>query len=85
MSKPALATLALFGFVDAWKFLWPLIATRSMELRTAEVGIASFHNYYYSSWPYQMAAAVTAIVPILVVCFVAQRYFIRGIQLTGLK
>jgi len=86
LSKPALATLALFGFVDAWKnFLWPLIATRSMEMRTVEVGIASFHSYYYSNWPYQMAAAVTAIVPILIVFFVAQRYFVRGIQLTGLK
>jgi multiple sugar transport system permease protein len=86
LSKPALATLALFAFVDAWKnFLWPLIATRSMEMRTVEVGIASFHSYYYSNWPYQMAAAVTAIVPILMVFFLAQRYFVRGIQLTGLK
>ncbi len=86
LSGPALATLALFAFVDAWKnFLWPLIATRSMDMRTVEVGIASFHTYYYSNWPYQMAAAVTAIVPILVVFFVAQRYFVRGIQLTGLK
>jgi multiple sugar transport system permease protein len=86
LSKPALATLALFGFVDAWKnFLWPLIVTRSMDMRTVEVGIASFHSYYYSNWPYQMASAVTAIVPILIVFFVAQRYFIRGIQLTGLK
>lgn len=86
LSKPALATLALFAFVDAWKnFLWPLIATRSMEMRTVEVGIASFHSYYYSNWPYQMAAAVTAIVPILIVFFLAQRYFVRGIQLTGLK
>jgi multiple sugar transport system permease protein len=86
LSKPALVTLALFAFVDAWKnFLWPLIATRSMEMRTVEVGIASFHSYYYTNWPYQMASAVTAIVPILVVFFVAQRYFVRGIQLTGLK
>ncbi len=86
LSGPALATLALFAFVDAWKnFLWPLIATRSMDMRTVEVGIASFHTYYYSNWPYQMAAAVTAIVPILAVFFVAQRYFVRGIQLTGLK
>jgi multiple sugar transport system permease protein len=49
------------------------------------VGIASFHSCYYSNRPYQMAAAVTAIVPILIVFFLAQRYFVRGIQLTGLK
>lgn len=84
--RPALATLALFAFVDAWKaYLWPLIATRSLELRTVEVGVASFHGFYYSNWPYQMAAAVTAAVPLLLVFLVAQRYFIRGIQLTGFK
>ena len=86
LSKPALATLALFAFVDAWKnFQWPLIATRSIEMRTVEVGIASFHSFYSSNWPYQMAAAVTAIAPILLIFFLAQRYFVRGIQLTGLK
>lgn len=86
LSRPALATLALFAFVDAWKnFQWPLIATRSMGMRTVEVGVASFHSLYYSNWPYQMAAAVAALVPILVLFFVAQRYFVRGIQLTGMK
>lgn len=86
LSGPALATLALFAFVDAWKnFQWPLIATRSMGMRTVEVGVAAFHSYYYSNWPYQMAAAVTALVPIFVIFFAAQRFFVRGIQLTGLK
>jgi len=86
LSGPALATLALFAFVDAWKnFQWPLIATRSMEMRTVEVGIAAFHSYYYSNWPFQMAASVTALVPIFAIFFLAQRYFVRGIQLTGLK
>ncbi|HWO89014.1 MAG TPA: carbohydrate ABC transporter permease [Gemmatimonadales bacterium] len=86
LSGPALATLALFSFVDAWKsFQWPLVATRSMEMRTVEVGVAAFHSFYYSNWPYQMAAATAAMVPIIIVFFAAQRYFVRGIQLTGLK
>ena len=86
LSKPALATLAVFAFVDQWKsFLWPLIATRSVEMQVVEVGIASFHGIYYTNWPYQMAAAVAAVVPLLIVFFFAQRYFIQGIQLTGLK
>jgi len=86
LSRPALATLALFAFVDAWKnFLWPLIATRSLEMRVVEVGIAQFHGFYYANWPYQMAAAVAALVPLVVVFVVAQRHFVRGIQLTGLK
>ena len=86
LARPALATLALFAFIDAWKsFLWPLIITRSMERRVIEVGIASFHGFYYSNWPYQMAAAVTALLPVLLVFLATQRYFTRGIQLTGLR
>ncbi len=86
LSKPALATLAVFAFVDQWKsFLWPLVVTRSVRMQTVEIGIASFHGIYYTNWPYQMAAAVAAVIPLVVLFFVAQRYFIRGIQLTGLK
>jgi multiple sugar transport system permease protein len=86
LAKPALATVGLFVFVDQWKsFLWPLIVTRSMEMRTIEVGISRFAGIYYSNWPYQMAASVVAILPILVLFFFAQRYFVRGIQLTGMK
>ena len=86
LARPALATVALFTFVDQWKsFLWPLIVTRSMEMRPIEVGISRFAGIYYTNWPYQMAAAVVAILPILVLFGFAQRYFIRGIQLTGVK
>lgn len=86
LARPALATVALFVFVDQWKnFLWPLIVTRSMDMRTVEVGISRFAGLYYSNWPYQMAAAVVAILPILVLFAFAQTYFIRGIQLTGIK
>jgi multiple sugar transport system permease protein len=86
LSRPALATLAVFGLVDQWKsFLWPLIVTRSVRMQVVEVGIASFHGLYYTNWPYQMAAAVAAVVPLVALFFLAQRYFVRGIQLTGLK
>lgn len=86
LAKPALATLALFAFVDAWKnLLWPLIATRSMSMRTVEVGIASFHGTYIANWPYQMAAAVFAVVPIMLLFALTQRYFVQGIQLTGFR
>jgi multiple sugar transport system permease protein len=86
LARPALATLAVFAFVDQWKsFLWPLIVTRSVHMEVVEVGIASFHGLYYTNWPFQMAAAVTAVVPLVVLFLAAQRYFIRGIQLTGFK
>jgi len=86
LARPALATLGLFAFIDAWKnLLWPLVATRSLEMRTVEVGIASFHSTYLTHWPFQMAAAVTAIVPILLLFLFTQRYFVQGIQMTGFK
>lgn len=83
LSKPALATVAVFGFVDQWKsFLWPLVVTRSVRMQVVEVGIASFHGMYGSNWPFQMAAAVMAVLPLAILFILAQRYFLRGIQLT---
>src|SRR5207249_66955 len=84
LSKPALATLAVVAFVDQWRsFLWPLVATRSVEMSVVEVGLARFHGFYGTNWPYQMAAAVTVVVPLAIVFFVAQKYFIKGIQVIG--
>ncbi len=84
LSKPALATLAVVSFVDQWKsFLWPLVIARSTEMQVVEVGLANLHGLYHANWPYQMAAAVTATVPLLLLYLVAQRYFVRGIEMTG--
>lgn len=86
LSKPALATLAIFAFMNAWKdFLWPLVVTSYTEMRTVEVGIASFSNVYSTDWTHQMAAAVVVMAPIIIVFFFAQKYFVRGITLSGLK
>ncbi len=86
LAKPAVATLALFAFIDAWKnFLWPLLVTRSMEMRVVEVGIAAFHSTYEINWPYQMAACVVAALPIALLFLFTQRYFVRGIQLEGIR
>ena len=86
LSKPALATLSIFAFMATWKdFLWPLIVTNTNEMRPVEVGIAMFSSLYATDWPYQMAAAVVVMLPIVIVFFFAQRYFIEGITLSGLK
>lgn len=86
LSKPALATLAVFGFVGSWKdFLWPLIVTNEIDMRTVEVGIANFSSLYTTDWPHQMAAAVVVMLPIVIVFFIAQKYFVRGITMTGMK
>ena len=84
--RPAMATLALFAFLDAWKnLLWPLIVTRSLEMRTVEVGIASFHSTYHTNWPYQMAAAVVAVAPVLLLFVCTQRFLTQGLHMTGIK
>jgi multiple sugar transport system permease protein len=86
LSKPALATLAIFSFMSSWKdFLWPLIVTNRQSMRTLEVGIASFSNQYSTEWNLQMAAAVVVLLPIITVFFLAQRYIVRGITFTGMK
>lgn len=86
LSKPALATLAIFSFMASWKdFLWPLIVTNRADMRTVEVGIANFSTVYSTDWPHQMAAAVIVLLPIIIVFILAQRHFVRGITFSGLK
>jgi multiple sugar transport system permease protein len=86
LSKPALATLAVFAFMGSWKdFLWPLIVTNRTEMRTVEVGIASFSTMYATDWPHQMAAAVVVLAPVVIVFVLAQKYFVRGITMSGIK
>jgi multiple sugar transport system permease protein len=86
LSRPALATLAIFTFMGVFNdFLWALIVVSSEELKTVQLGLAIFRDRYQTDWGQLMAASVTATVPILVVFFFAQKYFIRGITLSGLK
>ncbi|MFI5253359.1 MAG: carbohydrate ABC transporter permease [Bacteroidota bacterium] len=86
LAKPALATLAIFAFIGSWKdFLWPLIVTNRSDMRTVEIGIANFSNLYQTDWQHQMAAAVVVMLPVIIVFILAQKYFVRGITLTGMK
>jgi multiple sugar transport system permease protein len=54
-------------------------------MRTVEVGISNFNSLYSTDWPHQMAAAVVVMLPIIIVFLLAQKHFVRGITLTGLK
>ena len=86
LSRPALATLAIFTFMGVFNdFLWALIVVSSEDLKTVQLGLAIFRDRYQTDWGQLMAASVTATVPILLVFFFAQKYFIRGITLSGLK
>src|SRR4051794_3553642 len=84
LSRPALATLVLFTFIREWNaFLWPLIATRTLEMRTVAVGLTLFTGQYGTEWHLLMAAATVTIIPSLIVFTFAQRYYIEGIALSG--
>jgi multiple sugar transport system permease protein len=86
LSKPALATLGIFVFMWSWNnFLWPLLVTNSLTMKTLPLGLAYFLGQYTIYWNLLMVGATIALVPVLVLFFLAQRYFIQGITLTGLK
>ena len=86
LSKPALTTVALFSFIGHWNdFLGPLIYTQSMEKKTLALGLTAFKGLQGTEYHLLMAASVTVLIPILVIFFLAQRYFVQGIVTTGLK
>ena len=86
LSKPAMATLAIFTFMWSWNdLLNPLIYVSRLDQLTLTVGMSLFQNQYGGKWTLMMAAAVVSILPILIIFFMAQKYFIRGIALTGVK
>lgn len=86
LSTPALATVAIFSFMHAWNdFTGPLIFLNSREKFTLALGLQAFLFERRTVWGPLMAASTMMIVPILVVFFVAQKYFVQGIALTGMK
>ncbi|OFX15636.1 MAG: sugar ABC transporter permease [Armatimonadetes bacterium RBG_16_58_9] len=84
--RPALAALAIFSFLGSWNnLLWPLVVTTKMEMRTIPVGLTFFQGQYVTMWHLLMAAAVVALVPLIVVYIIAQKYFVEGITLGAIK
>lgn len=86
LARPALATLAIFAFMNSWNsFLWPLFVLRDEALMTLPVGLATLHGRWLTQWNLVMAGAVITVLPMLVVYLFAQRYFEQGVVLSGLK
>jgi multiple sugar transport system permease protein len=86
LSKPALITVAIFTFLNAWNdLLGPIIYLRSPANFTVAVGLSSFRSTLDVSWDLQLAATTAVIIPVVLLFFFTQRYFIRGVVLTGLK
>jgi multiple sugar transport system permease protein len=82
---PAIATIAIFAFLAHYNdFMGPLLYLSTNEKFTLPLGIYWYQGRYGQSWHLVMAVSTVALVPVIALFFLAQRYFIRGIALTGL-
>jgi ABC-type glycerol-3-phosphate transport system permease component len=87
LAKPALAAFAIFAFMFSWNDLFNALIylPSDMETTTVTVGLALFQTQYAGQWPLMMAGSLLAVAPIIAVFFLAQKYFVAGISLSGLK
>lgn len=87
LAKPVMAAFSVFSFMHFWNdFMWPLIVINSDSKKTLTVGIATLsRSYFGTDWPLLMAGTTLSVLPVLLIFFAAQKYFVQGIALTGLK
>ena len=86
LSRPALITIAILSFLYHWNdFLGPLIYLSDPDKFTLALGLSHFQGEYSAEWGRLMAASTVMLVPVIALFFFAQRYFIKGITMSGLK
>jgi multiple sugar transport system permease protein len=86
LAKPGLAVLAIFTFVASWNdFFWPLLVTNTTSMRTIQVGLASFKFQDSTQYGPMMAGAVVASIPMFILFFSLQKYFLQGITIGAIK
>ena len=87
LCMPAVATVAIFSFMFSWNdFLTPLLyILTAPELHTLPIGLRSFQQARGTDWNLLMAGSLMATIPILIIFFAAQKYFVEGIKLSGIK
>ena len=84
--KPGIVALAIFTIKFAWNdFMWPLIVNTSMEKMTLGPALSILQGQYTTEYPMQMAGAVLAVVPLIVIFFLFQKQFIEGVAQSGIK
>jgi multiple sugar transport system permease protein len=84
--KPAAATLAIFTFTTSWnEFFWPLIVVQSSEMQTIQMLIAAMKQAEAVDWGVIMAVITLSVFPTVLIYVFLQRYFVRGIAMSGLK
>jgi ABC-type glycerol-3-phosphate transport system permease component len=86
LSGPVLATITILAFIHHWNdFLRPLVFLLDKDLRTLAIGLRLFRSEYLVQWNLLMAASALMLMPILALFFAAQRYFVQGIVMSGIK
>jgi len=86
LAKPALITVAIFTFMGTWNdFMGPLLYLNSPQRFTVSIGLATFRSVLNTRWDLLMAASTATTLPVIIVFFMAQRYFVQGVVLSGLK
>ncbi|MFL5758948.1 MAG: carbohydrate ABC transporter permease [Thermomicrobiales bacterium] len=86
LSRPALAVVALFAFINAWTdFFNPLIYLSTPNKYTLQIGLFNFYAQHFVNWPGFMAASIVVLAPIVILFFLTQKTFIEGITFTGLR
>jgi multiple sugar transport system permease protein len=86
LAGPALAAVTILTFQGSWNDLfWAAVLLQDESQHTIPLGLAYFQQVYTTLWPQLMAASVTAIVPILVLFVLFQRYFVAGVAASGVK
>ncbi len=84
LTKPALATVAIFSFNGAWNdFLGPLLYLNDENLYTLQLGLAVFKGQLSTQWNYLMAGSLLVLLPVILLFFFFQKYFIQGINLSS--
>jgi putative chitobiose transport system permease protein len=80
MTKPALATLAVFTFIGSWgDFLWPLIVLKSPENYTLQIGLSNMLGTFVNNYRFVAAGSVLALAPVIILYLAAQKYFEKGL------
>jgi ABC-type glycerol-3-phosphate transport system permease component len=84
--KPALVTAGLLAFIRQWDaFFWPLVATSSPEYTVVQVALNKYITEFVTFWDRLLAASVATSVPVLILYFLLQRYYVQGVSTTGLR
>lgn len=83
---PVLATVGVFSFIGAWRdFMGPLLYLNDVDKQTLELGLSTFNSQFSAKWELLMPGSVLVTIPLIIIFIVGQRYFVKGISMSGMK